>query len=287
MTKMSTPEWCDFQEEIKEHFISIGADAESNKRVVGVRTKHDVDVFVQTKFLGQDLVWLIEAKHWKKRINKEHVLALRMIVDDVGADRGFIISKAGFQKGAMEAANSSNVKLKTFEELKVETKGFIETEILKSYEKRLNSIEDRYWSHSKRTRIEYDLRHDVTDMSMIFTGQNLLSVARIAVEAAKTRKYPIDLATHMKEHKGDIIAHNFQQLTNWLNLNLNHFDKKLQEAEWAMFENGDYKPNIKRADKKWISPSVLAAAASSPDFDYDKLKEALRHELNSGEASQE
>lgn len=237
--------WFEFQEDIKDHFNSLGADAETNIRVQGVRTCHDIDVLVKTRFLGENITWVVEAKHWKSKVTKAQVLTLRSIVDDIGADRGFIISVAGFQSGAFEAANNTNVKLKTFDELKIDTKGLIEAEILKTYHKRLSLLEDRYWSHSKKLRIKYDLRHGTADYSMKFVGQQLLTIARTAIMAAEDRNYPIDLESFLKEHKGEKIAHNFQQLSMWLNLNLNHFDEKLLTAELEMYKNGDYEPDTK------------------------------------------
>lgn len=252
--------WYEFQEDIKEHFNSLGADAETNVRIQGVRTCHDIDIFVKTRFLGENITWIVEAKYWKSKVTKAQVLTLRSIVDDIGADRGFIISVAGFQNGAFEAANNTNVKLKTFDELKIDTKGLIETEILKTYYKRLLLLEDRYWSHSKRLRIEYGLRHQIMDFSMQFTGQQLLMTARTAIMAAEERKYPIQLESFLKEQQGEKIAHNFQQLSMWLNLNLNHFEEKLLMAEWKMYKNGDYKPNTRyrTSDDKQTTTQIMA-----------------------------
>lgn len=237
-------DWFEFQEDIKDHFNSLGADAETNVRVQGVRTCHDIDVLVKTRFLGENITWVVEAKHWKSKVTKAQVLVLRSIVDDIGADRGFIISVAGFQSGAFEAANDTNVKLKTFDELKIDTKGLIEAEILKTYHKRLSFLEDRYWSHSKKLRIKYGLRHGTADYSMKFVGQQLLTIARTAILAAEERNYPINLESFLKEQKGEKIAYNFQQLSMWLNLNLNHFDEKLLIAELEMYQNGDYQPDM-------------------------------------------
>jgi len=237
--------WFVFQEDIKDHFYSIGADAETNVRVQGVRTCHDIDILVKTKFLGENVTWVVEAKYWKSKVTKAQVLTLRSIVDDIGADRGFIISVAGFQSGAFEAADNTNVKLKTFDELKTDTKGLIEAEILKTYCKRLSLLEDRYWSHSKKLRVEYGLRHHVSDYSMQFIGQQLLTIARTAIIAAEKRNYPIRLESFLKEQKGERVAHSFQQLSMWLNLNLNHFEEKLLMAEWEMYKNGDYQPDTR------------------------------------------
>ena len=75
----------------------------------------------------------------------------------------------------------------------------------------------------------------------------MLMVARGAILAAKSRDYPICLETHLTEQKGENKASNFQQLINWLNLNLNYFDYKLLTAEWEMFKNGDYSPTTGKA----------------------------------------
>jgi restriction system protein len=72
--------WYQFQELVREHFESLGADAETNVRLQGVRTCHDVDVLVKTKFLGEDITWLVEAKFWKTPVSKLHVLALRTML---------------------------------------------------------------------------------------------------------------------------------------------------------------------------------------------------------------
>lgn len=265
------PEWYKFQEEIKEHFISIGADAETNVTLQGVRTPHDIDVVVKTKFLGDDITWIIEAKCWNTKVPKEKVLALRTIADDLGVDRGFIISKSGFQSGAIEAAKSTNIKLKTFEELKEETVAFVEHKILNSYLKRLTRIDDRYWAHTKKIRIKYGLRHDLLDLSFKFVGQQLLATARKAIIFAQKKHYPIDLETHLKEHQGSKTADNFQQLINWLNLNLDYFDEKLLIAEWEMHENGDYKPdNVLTPEGEITSTSMMAEGMYLAEMNINK-----------------
>lgn len=256
-----TKEWFDFQERIKDHFVSLGAEAKTNVRIQGVRTCHDIDVYVKTRYLGENLVWLVEAKYWESKVTKAQVLTLRAIVDDVGADRGFIVSKTGFQKGALEAADQTNIKLKTFEELTSDTRGFAESEILRSYLERVNLLEDRYWSHSKRTRIKYGLRHDILDSVFNFTGQELLTTARSAIMAAEERDYPINLQMFLTKNEGEAFAENFQQLCNWLNLNLNHLDEHLLDAEWRMLENGDYKPRTGRTKKGGIYPTELIVRA--------------------------
>ena len=101
--------WQEYQEEVAAFFRSLGLEAETNVTVKGVRTTHDIDVLVKSRHVGFTVVWIIECKHWKRRVTKLHVLALREIVADLGADRGILLSEGGFQSGAIEAAALTNV----------------------------------------------------------------------------------------------------------------------------------------------------------------------------------
>lgn len=149
--KMKEP-WYEFQEQICTHFKSLGFDAETNKTIEGVRTNHDIDIYVKTKFFGQNVIWIVEAKKWESKVNKLQVLGLRTIINDIGADRGFIISENGFQKGAIEAIKNTNITLNTFEEFKILTTEYLHSEQLKNYSNRIKNIYERYFTHSKIVR---------------------------------------------------------------------------------------------------------------------------------------
>jgi hypothetical protein len=147
---MTNPkQWYDFQEQIAEHFRMLGVSAKTNVSIEGVRTSHDVDVLVSTKFLGADITWVVEAKSWRNNVPKEKVLALRSIVEDIGADRGFLISEKGFQSGAWEAAHKTNVELVRFSDLKDRTRKIIQFEMLQAYDNRAELLVEWYFSHSK------------------------------------------------------------------------------------------------------------------------------------------
>lgn len=238
------PEWYSFQEEIAAYFRSLGVNADTNQPVQGVRTKHDIDVFVTTKFLSADLCWIIEAKKWKTKVTKEKVLALRSIVDDIGADKGIIISEIGFQKGAFEAAKSTNILLYTIDDFKESTKHLVHTEVLKMYLDRARLLDIRYWSHSKQVRKDYNLRPEIFDPEIDFSGTELLILIFRAISKAIKSEYPIDLLVYSKNKVGHEKADNFDELINWLNLNLNMLDRILLKAEYSMLKNADFKPDI-------------------------------------------
>lgn len=110
--------WKEFQEETANIFRAAGCKAEIEAKVNGVRGSHKVDVYVTFTKYGIDCSWVIECKNWNSNVPKEKVAALQGIVSDIGADKGVIISKLGFQSGAIKLARSSNITLTSLEDLK-------------------------------------------------------------------------------------------------------------------------------------------------------------------------
>lgn len=110
--------WRDYQEGAAAFFRSIGLSAETDKTIIGVRTSHDVDVLVKSQHYGFEITWIVECKQWKSPVSKLHVLGLREIVADVGADREILLSEAGFQRGAKEAASLTNVQVTSLAEMR-------------------------------------------------------------------------------------------------------------------------------------------------------------------------
>ncbi|MEL5435517.1 restriction endonuclease [Serratia sp. IR-2025] len=255
-TKRVDSEWFKFQEKICEHFISLGAKAETNVTVNGPTTSHDIDILVTSKYLGTEFTWIIEAKHWKSRIPIEKVNALTTVVKNIGADRGFIISKAGFQKGAIDASKFNNISLMTFDELKKNTEHLIQYETIKMHFNRLIILSARYWGHKKRIRQDYNLRSDLGDLKINFSGTILLYRISEILREEKI-SYPIHFSTVMEDRVGEDVINNFNELNNWLHVNLNHLDRRIFEAEMNMIKNNDFNPNY-----RYLTAEIASILAS-------------------------
>ncbi len=106
-------DWREYQEKTASFFRKQGCIAEVDAKVKGARATHNIDVYISFSNHSINCNWVIECKLWKKRVPKEKVLALKTIVDDIGADKGIILSEKGFQKGAYDAARQSNITLVT------------------------------------------------------------------------------------------------------------------------------------------------------------------------------
>jgi restriction system protein len=191
------PDWKDYQEEAAEFFRSLGLDANTDVTIQGVRTKHDVDVLVKSHHFGVDVTWIVECKHWKDPVSKLHVLALREIVTDAGADRGILLSEAGFQSGAVEAANLTNVQVTSLADLNVTAREQISAVRLRELHDRLERCNTRYWEIPKAERIKDDLRPEVGAVG--YSGASIIDVCRDLLRRAFLGHYPFrseELATY-------------------------------------------------------------------------------------------
>lgn len=184
-------DWKEYQEEAATFFRSLGLSADTDVRLTGVRTSHDVDVVVRSRHVGFEILWLVECKFWKTPVTKLHVLGLREIVQDLGADRGIALSESGFQSGANEAANLTNIQLTSLASLRETTKHDISSMRLRELFDRVEICNDQYWSISKTHRIKTGLRGD--SMQMGFSGDIMIGYFRDILTQAMRGRYPFRL----------------------------------------------------------------------------------------------
>ncbi|MBJ2156604.1 restriction endonuclease [Variovorax sp. IB41] len=180
--------WSDYQKQAKQFFASIGLDARIEFELQGARGTHVIDVFATGSYGGIGFKWVIECKAWKSNIPKEKVMALAAIVQDVGADRGFLLSEVGFQSGALLAARSSNITLTSLEDLSQATDRFAidlqlgqTTWVVRKAKSRLMEL--------KRKSDEYEYDFNRLRLS------SELSVCELLLQDASEGKYPVLYAT--------------------------------------------------------------------------------------------
>lgn len=114
---MDYPDWRAYQHATADVFRKLGCNAKVDFTVAGARASHAIDVYATFLRSGILCTWVIECKLWKSRVTKEKVLALKSILEDLGADRGIMVSEEGFQSGAQDAARGTNITLvKSLEE---------------------------------------------------------------------------------------------------------------------------------------------------------------------------
>jgi restriction system protein len=185
--------WKQYQEDTAEYFRSIGLEAETDVSVKGVRTSHDVDVLITSHFHGFDIKWIVECKLWQKPVNKLHVLGLREIVADIGADRGILLSESGFQSGAIEAANMTNIQVTSLENVKETSGQSVYALRLRELFDRVGYCKDRYWDLPKPLRIEYGLRSEFGEHN--YFGDSVITVCTDIISRAFRNEYPFQSET--------------------------------------------------------------------------------------------
>lgn len=229
-------DWKGYQEETAEFFRSLGLSASTDVTLKGVRTTHDVDVLVTIDVAGFSVKWIVECKHWKDPVNKLHVMALREIVADLGADRGIILCEVGFQSGAIEAANLTNVQVSSLAELSIESKDAIASARLRDLFDRTELCRNRYWDIPKGIRIDTGLRPDLGGAD-VYTGAFVTEVTEKYLTRAFRGMFPITVdpfdTMRLSRPLPEILANPGEVLAAFDHI-IVELEEKLNAAEAAM-----------------------------------------------------
>lgn len=104
-------DWKDLQNKVCQIFADIGFETEIEKKIKTVRGTAEIDVFSIDKTQNPNFIYLCECKNWGRKIPQTVIHSFRSIIDDFGAHCGYIISKEGFQKGAIKGVEKTNIYL--------------------------------------------------------------------------------------------------------------------------------------------------------------------------------
>lgn len=110
-------DWEDLQNKVAQLFEECGCEVSVGITVELVRGAKEIDVYVRDGLTAPPSQYLCECKFWSRAIPQEVIHSFRTVVADYGANRGYIISRVGFQAGAYEAVRNTNIDLVTFQEL--------------------------------------------------------------------------------------------------------------------------------------------------------------------------
>jgi hypothetical protein len=108
--------WKELQIKTSQLLSDIGYNCEIEKDIETVRGIVNVDVYAEKNNSQPNQVLITECKNWNNNVPKSVVHSFRTVVNDFGANFGIIVSKMGFQSGAIEAAKKSNILLFSWSE---------------------------------------------------------------------------------------------------------------------------------------------------------------------------
>lgn len=108
--------WKDLQNKVAEILNESGIEANVEYHPESVRSDIEIDVYACEKIGNRENIFIIECKNWNHRVPQTVVHSVRTVIQDVGGNTGYIVSKKGFQAGAYEAVKQTNIKLLTWNE---------------------------------------------------------------------------------------------------------------------------------------------------------------------------
>lgn len=141
ITERQPENWRDLQSEVARILAECGMQAEVEKTVTLARDVAEVDVVAVETVNGRTSTIFCECKLWKSSIPKNVVHGFRTVVQDGGANAGYIITSGGFQRGAFAAADLTNLRLVTWPEFQAEFEGlWIENHLRPEVTRRLDDL---------------------------------------------------------------------------------------------------------------------------------------------------
>ncbi len=227
--------WHDYQEDVAKYFRQLSCDVEVDARVQGARASHNIDVLVKFRHFGLELQWVIECKQYNRPVPKEKVLALKGVVDDVGADRGVLLAESGFQPGAISAAASTNISLLTFAKLCDLTNTDLLLGIAEKLEEKAELLfESIYGLFNPEPEPWYTAPRQGVDENGYFEKVRGLSILRDGLRRGRRGRFPALIgATHGPEDKL-IFAHNLDELVELAGLAIEKIEKWAKDQQEAI-----------------------------------------------------
>lgn len=116
ITRNAPDTWQSLQAEVGRILEEYGFGVEVEKKIQSARGVVELDVYAEETVRGRKYAIACECKYWKSRIPQTVVHGFRTVVQEIGANIGYIVSMERFQSGAVAAGDLTNLKLVTWQE---------------------------------------------------------------------------------------------------------------------------------------------------------------------------
>lgn len=141
ITRKVLENWRSLQIEVGQILTECKFTVEVEKKIKSPRGGVEIDVFAEECVHGRKYVIACECKFWRKSIPQTVIHSFRTVVQEVGANIGYVISKEGFQSGAFSASEFTNIKLVTWEEFQANFETcWLEEHFSKKIDERLHPL---------------------------------------------------------------------------------------------------------------------------------------------------
>ena len=108
--------WQDLEALVFQAFDEMGYEVYRNRKISTARGSVRIDVHATNRSVPIPTTILCECKYWNKAVDQNTIYSFRSICSDAGAHYGIIISKKGYQSGAHDTREYTNIHLLDFSE---------------------------------------------------------------------------------------------------------------------------------------------------------------------------
>lgn len=205
-------DWKELQLLAAKIFEEIECEAEVEKTIETARGAVEVDVIAKDSNQNPPSIILCECKFWKNKVPKSVVHSFRTVVSDFGANRGFIISKVGFQSGALEAAQKSNIVLVDW----LEFQKLFYDRWVDARRKRLYEYADEIFDYmdvlnDRMQKIERNEKNIEAHFSLMGRSSIYVKANQWAGRLGERIDFPLDISDPRDEHGKNIIINNYRE----------------------------------------------------------------------------
>ena len=156
-------DWKDLQDKVCLLLCQAGFIAEKEKIVSTPRGQVELDVYAIDPDSIDQISYVLECKNWTNHVNQSVIHSFMTIMNETGCNIGYIVSKNGFQSGAINYVNFTNIRLFTFEELQ---KHYYKTWIKKHFAPNVERIIERLVNYTEPCNSKRDKAlNEVSDES--------------------------------------------------------------------------------------------------------------------------
>ena len=139
--------------------------------------EHQVDIYWEFELAGVLYKTIIEVKDWRTKVKKEQIMGFKEKLNDIAAfPCGILVSKSGFQSGAVEYARVLGIKLVTIDETNKMNHLHLNFHYRFPHIEKLSIILDKEWLTSERERkgtsAELKISHRASDAILCDNDQN-------------------------------------------------------------------------------------------------------------------
>jgi hypothetical protein len=110
-------DWRALQTGVCRLLNEVGLTAEIEKKLVTPRGEVEIDVYAVDENSVDQIRYLVECKNWASPIPQSVVHGFTTVMHETGGNIGFIVSREGFQVGAKQYLQNTNIIGLTYSEL--------------------------------------------------------------------------------------------------------------------------------------------------------------------------